>query len=105
MSDPTFAELMDVPTVTHIRDGYDVYIGRPSKWGNPFVIGRDGSRAEVIALYRDWIKTQPRLLAALDNLRGKRLGCYCAPNRCHGDVLADLVQERIAAETNEAPER
>lgn len=47
-----------------------VYIGRPSKWGNPFVIGRDGSRAEVIAKYRAWIVAQPGLMGALDELRG-----------------------------------
>jgi hypothetical protein len=41
---------------------YDVYIGRGSKWGNPFVIGKDGDRDEVIAKYREWIKTQPQLL-------------------------------------------
>ena len=46
-----------------------LYIGRPSKWGNPFVIGRDGSRADVIAKYRAWIVAQPALMNALDELR------------------------------------
>lgn len=69
----------------------DVFIGRPSKWGNPFVIGKDGDRAEVIAKYRAWIATQPHLLAALPELRGKRLACFCAPQACHGDVLAELL--------------
>lgn len=50
-----------------------VYIGRPSKWGNPFVIGRDGSRADVIAKYRAWIVAQPALMNALDELRGRDL--------------------------------
>jgi hypothetical protein len=57
-----------------------VYVGRPSKWGNPFVIGRDGSRDEVIAKYRAWIVRQPALMAALHELRGKDLVC-CAPPR------------------------
>src|SRR5229473_4079477 len=48
-----------------------VYVGRPSKWGNPFVIGRDSSRDEVIATYRAWIVRQPALMAALPELRGK----------------------------------
>jgi len=48
-----------------------VYVGRPSKWGNPFVIGRDSSRDEVIAKYRAWIVRQPALMAALPELRGK----------------------------------
>ncbi len=73
------------------REPYDVYIGRPSKWGNPFEIGRDGTRAEVIEKYRAWIRTQPRLLAALGELKGKTLGCWCHPKPCHGDVLAELA--------------
>ena len=71
--------------------GTRIYVGRPSKWGNPFVIGRDGSRNEVIAKYRAWIVQQPALLAALRELRGKDLVCWCAPERCHADVLIDLV--------------
>lgn len=75
----------------HRGDPYDVYVGRPSLWGNPFMIGRDGNRAEVIAAYRAWLLTKPELLARLPELRGKRLGCYCAPLPCHGDVLAELA--------------
>ena len=71
----------------------DVRICRPSKWGNPFIIGRDGSRMEVIAKYEIWIESQPALVAALPELRGKRLGCWCAPMPCHGDVLARLAEE------------
>jgi hypothetical protein len=75
------------------RADYQVYIGRPSKWGNPFEIGKDGTREEVIAKYRVWIQTQPQLLAALPLLKGKILGCYCYPQACHGDVLAELANE------------
>lgn len=74
------------------RDAYDVYIGRPSIWGNPFAIGRDGTRAEVIQKYEQWIATQPDLLAQLPLLRGKVLGCWCAPNACHGDILARAAE-------------
>ena len=70
---------------------YDVYIGRPSKWGNPFVIGKDGDRNEVIQMYREWIVKQPHLMAALPELKNKTLGCFCHPAACHGDVLAELV--------------
>jgi hypothetical protein len=69
-----------------------VYIGRPSIWGNPFVIGRDGDRAEVIGKYEAWLTRQPRLLARVPDLRGKVLGCFCAPLPCHGDVLARLAE-------------
>ena len=75
------------------REAYDVYIGRPSKWGNPFVIGRDGPRERVIAKYRQWLTSQTALMAALPELRGKTLGCWCAPHPCHGDVLAELANE------------
>lgn len=79
-------------SVVHVREKvHDVYIGRPSKWGNPFKTGVHGTRDEVIAKYEAWVVTQPELLAALPELRGKRLGCFCAPKSCHGDVLARLA--------------
>jgi len=68
-----------------------VYVGRPSKWGNPFVIGRDGSRNEGIAKYRAGIVQQSVLLAALHELRGKDLVCWCAPERCHAGLLIELA--------------
>jgi hypothetical protein len=56
-----------------------VYIGRCSKWGNPFRIGPDGSRSAVIAKYERWLADQHDLLRALDELRGRDLVCFCAP--------------------------
>lgn len=73
------------------REKYDIYIGRPSKWGNPFEIGKDVTREEVIAKYINWLETQPQLLAALPELKGKILGCWCSPKECHGDILAELA--------------
>jgi hypothetical protein len=81
-------------TVVNVRDsGYDVYIGRGSKWGNPFLIGRHGTREEVVALYEERLLKTPDLLVALPELKGKVLGCYCKPKSCHGDVLARLADE------------
>lgn len=84
------------------RDEYDVYIGRPSKWGNPFSHKpssvaeiKVATREEAIEKYREWIKTQPDLLASLEELRGKRLGCWCRPKLCHGDVLLELLGEQL----------
>lgn len=68
-----------------------VHIGRPSKWGNPFRIGVDGTRREVIEKYRDHVLNSPELLASLNELRGKDLGCWCKPLPCHGDVLEELL--------------
>ena len=70
-----------------------VYLGRPSKWGNPFVLGRDGARDEVIKKYRAWIVTQPALMSAQHELRGKDL-IRCAPESCHADVLAELANPK-----------
>jgi hypothetical protein len=76
------------------NERYDVYIGRPSEWGNPFKIGRDGSRQEVIQKYREWILANPQLTKQIHlKLRGKTLGCWCKPNACHGDVLAELADK------------
>lgn len=75
------------------KEPYDVYIGRPSKWGNPFVIGRDGTRHEVIRKYNDYLLTQPELVAQLPELKGKILGCWCAPLPCHGDILMEIANE------------
>lgn len=85
-------------TVVHCRrEPYDIYIGRPSKWGNLFRVGDGQSREEAIAKYRRWIETQPELMAALPDLKGKRLGCYCKPLPCHGDVLAELADREDMA--------
>lgn len=73
------------------REPYDVYIGRPELFGNPFVIGQDGTREEVIQKYREWVVDQKKVMNALPDLLGKVLGCWCSPNPCHGDVLLDLA--------------
>ena len=82
--------------VIHIRDMQpgDVRIDRRTKWGNPFVLGKDGTREEVIRKYDAWMKqrirdgdiTQDEFLP----LHGKRLACWCAPLDCHGDVLVAI---------------
>lgn len=80
--------------VVHVKKkDYDVFIARPSKWGNPFVIGVDGNRTEVIAKYRAYLLSRPDLMAQLPELRGKVLGCWCKPSICHGDVLAELANK------------
>ena len=77
------------------RERCDVYIGRGSKWGNRFVIGRDGSREDVICKYREWILKNDELLGCLGELKDKVLGCYCKPRDCHGDVLVELVEKGV----------
>lgn len=80
----------------HGRSANFVYIGRPSIFSNPFRIGEDGTRLVVVAKYRAYaverMATDPEFAAAVRGLRGRRLGCYCAPGPCHGDVLAELAE-------------
>lgn len=82
----------------------EYYIGRPSKWGNPFshVPGTlaeftVATREEAVAAYERWVVQQPELMAALGELRDKVLVCWCHPKACHGHVLARLVEEKFAA--------
>jgi len=78
-------------TLPFRNPGHLVYIGRPSKWGNPFILGIHGNRETVVDKYREWIATQTDLLAQLPELKGKTLVCFCKPLACHGDVLVELV--------------
>lgn len=90
---PSSVEIKESRVVNIKCESFDVFIGRPSKWGNPFKIGIDGSRGEVVEKYEEWIRSKPELLKALPELKGKRLGCYCKPLPCHGDVLLKLLKE------------
>ena len=95
-------------TVVHVNDphGYDVYIGRNvgrrgfarSLFANPFSV-RDWGRERSIKRYREWLlqgglppfDVRRPSLEDIRGLRGKRLGCWCAPKPCHGDVLAEIA--------------
>jgi hypothetical protein len=83
------------------KEPFDVYIGRPSKWGNPFT-NKAGTiakfvlptREEAIEAYRKWITEGDgkHLLNDLHELDGKILGCWCKPQSCHGDILIELTK-------------
>jgi hypothetical protein len=75
------------------KSNYDLYVGRPSKWGNPFVMKNEEERDKVISQYRDWLLLQPDLLKELPTLKDKILACWCAPKACHADVLAELANK------------
>lgn len=83
-------------TIVNINDDdCDVYIGRPSKWGNPYKIGEHGDRDAVINLYKEYVLNTKELMDALSEIEGKVLGCHCHPKPCHGDVLIELVNSNI----------
>jgi len=81
-----------------------IYVGRPSKWGNPFgVHPEDGGRHAACALYRSWLDgdfpntesdRRGGILNELHELRGKDLACWCPSHEpCHADVLLELANE------------
>lgn len=72
----------------------DVYIGRPSQWANPYHVGKDGDRDEVLAKFRQYFATRSDLHELLPQLAGKRLFCFCCPLDCHGDVLIEELKKR-----------
>jgi hypothetical protein len=94
-----FDEHENTSVVNCKKSDYDVYIGRPSKWGNPFSHKKGtmarylkSSREEAIKAYEEWITTEgDHLLKDLHELKGKTLGCWCKPLACHGDVLKKLA--------------
>jgi len=94
--------------VVHCKKSeYDVYIGRPSLWGNPFS-SKDktiakyhvSNKSEAIQKYEDWIENQPHLIKELKALKGKILGCWCKPKPCHGDVIVKLIEKYYPNENN-----
>lgn len=91
-----------IPKVVHCKkETYDYYIGRPSKFGNPYTHLKHtsasyvvDSREDAIHLYEEWIRSQPELMeTAKKELRGRVLGCWCHPLPCHGDILLKIANE------------
>lgn len=85
------------------NEPYDVYIGRGSKWGCPFTTIKDrptlakevvSSKEEALAKYKEYVLASPELMESLHELEGKTLGCFCKPDKCHGDVLLELLTEK-----------
>ena len=82
------------------KEEYDVYIGRPSIWGNPYshkektlADYKSETREEAVESYKQWILNSPDLMALIPTLKGKVLGCWCKPLACHGDILLELANK------------
>jgi len=93
-------ELVTGKVVHCKKEKFDVYIGRNKdglgEWGNPFPLldpKDDKARDEVYRQYCEWVLQQPKLMNNLHTLRGKTLGCWCAPRLCHGDFLSYLAND------------
>jgi hypothetical protein len=85
------------------KEPYDVYIGRGSKWGCPYTIIKDrptlakeivDTKEEALSKYKEYVLSSPELMESLDELEGKVLGCFCKPEKCHGDILLELLTQR-----------
>jgi hypothetical protein len=95
----------DLCTVVNLRsDDYDVYIGRAGRgqdgyFGNPY---RRGDVPDVLGAFRayflDKIDTDPEFRKRVLGLRGKRLGCFCKPRPCHGDIIAEWVNSHAGGQ-------
>lgn len=78
---------------------YDVYVGRPSKYGNPFSHKKGtlakykvDTREEAIDRFREWFLSNAELVeSAKRELKGKTLGCWCYPAKCHAEILAEVA--------------
>ena len=96
--------------VVHInKEPFQIYIGRPTKWANPYTHIKDrqtlakyvvDTREEAIEKYREYIEhgDGKHLLNDLHELKGKVLGCWCSPEACHGDVLIELIEKYCCEE-------
>ena len=83
---------MKTKVVNKKTSSFDVYIGRGSKWGNPFRMKSENQRGEIIEKYEEYAR-QKFSKDELAVLVGKRLGCFCKPRKCHGDILVKLIEE------------
>ena len=85
--------------VNRYKEEYDVYIGRPSIWGNPYshmpntlAEFKVETREEAVAKYEEYLLSKPELMAKLPELKNKTLGCFCKPKSCHGDILVKYIE-------------
>lgn len=85
---------MKTKVVNINKSGHQVYIGRASRWGNPYRIGRDGTRMEVILKYKQYLLSNKELMDSIMELDGKVLGCHCKPKPCHGDIIVEVIEAK-----------
>lgn len=82
------------------HDEAEIYCGRPSIFGNPFRLGRDGDRVQVITKYIDYffdrLSKDQRFRKEIHSLKNKKIGCWCKPLLCHCDVIAEYLNNYVA---------
>jgi len=94
---------MNTIVINRKHESEDIYIGRGSVWGNPYRIGPHGSRAEVILKYKRhlWHRINTGEISKEDliKLHGKKLGCFCKPEPCHGDILVNAINWAVQGDS------
>jgi hypothetical protein len=83
----------------------EILIDRTTIFGNPFQIGRDGDRVQVLAKYKEYFHrrlTDPLFRSKVLELKGKVLGCWCVPLACHGTVIAEYLNNLDNIEKSDA---
>lgn len=87
-----FQEWIVRPSSVYIGRNMHMYVAGAfeSKWKNPFSVEKYG-RDKCLEMYRNYIINNKDLMNSLEELRGKELGCWCCPDKCHGDVLISLL--------------
>jgi hypothetical protein len=84
-----------IPVRVDKLEPYDIFIGRPSKFSNPFKINEDGTRSEVIDKFETYFRNHPKLDELIKELNGKRVACWCNLNeRCHFDIILKIIKEK-----------
>ena len=88
-------KVYEIPETTIVNVKFqpcDIYCGKESKWENPYILHRDGDRNQIIEKFANHL-LKTGLIGEIEELRGKKLGCHCRPQRCHLDVIVDLLEE------------
>lgn len=78
------------------KEEFDIYIGRGSIYGNPYECGKDGTLDDVLSRYEKWLDfllLDQIFQREFNNLKGKSLGCFCKPKKCHGDIILKKLNE------------
>lgn len=85
--------------IVFVKDGEkkERFPKQSSVFCNPFKVGKDGTRDDVIQKYKSYIisrlESEPAVRAEFQTLKGKRLGCWCKPEACHADILVELMNQ------------
>ena len=97
---------METKVVHCKKEKYNILIDRRTIFGNPYIIGQDGDRDEVILKFEEWLRgkrdtnwkqeKRKEILRRLSELKGRILACWCRPHACHGDVYIKLEKENYA---------